>query len=405
MSSTSFHTGGLARLAGATGLASIGLAAGGTGGALLIGEMTGSEALAGVPFALVVVGSAVGALLISALSARVGRGRALALGHLVGVAGAGIVVVGGVTDSLALVMAGSLLLGPANASIFLARYAGADLVRETQRGRAIGVMLVATAAGAIAAPNLLGPAGGLAQALGLPPSTGLYLVAIVVFSASGLLLGASRAAAMGSKHAVSVGDHPEAESRTRWAGLFVLGAANMAMVGIMAVAPVHFTGHGHGYEFIGLVISIHVAGMLVPSPLTGWLCDRRGPGVVAAAGGAVLLAAGIWGALADQADAGAATGFLLVLGLGWNLAIVAGSTMLTAGTSQRARVRSEATGEVAMGLAAGVGASAAGLLATAGGWQTLMLAAGVVGAVALAVAVAESVGNRQRRAHGSLVAE
>jgi MFS family permease len=368
----------LLRIAVATGLASVGLAAGGTGGALLATELAADESVAGMPFGAVVAGSAAGAVLVSRLTPRVGRGRALAVGYGIGVVGAGVVILAAVSSSLALVLVGSLLLGPANSSVFLARYAGADLAGTGRRGRGLGAILIATALGAVLAPNLLGPSGAVAEMLALSAYTGLYLVSLVAFGLGALCL------ASGGRAPASVVQVAAPVSQTSLIGLVVLGAANLTMVGIMAVAPVHLTTHGHDLGFVGLVISIHVAGMLGPSPLTGWLVDRIGPGSVAAGGAALLLGAGLAGALAQPASALQATTFLLALGLGWNLAVVAGSALLTADLPEAARPRLEAAGEVAMGLAAAVGATGAGVVASAAGWGTMTLVGGVMGVLAAA---------------------
>lgn len=371
---------GLRRLATATGLASVGLAAGGTGGALLASEVAGTEAVAGLPFGAMVAGSALGALMVSALSLRAGRGRALAVGYGIGVLGALAVVAAAAMGSLALVLAGSVLLGPANASVFLSRYAGADLAAPGGRGSGLGGILFVTAIGAVLAPNFLGPSGAVAAAVGLSPYAGLYLVAFVAFSAgAGILSRAEPAEASGTPTGRAAGRVPRA-------GLLVLAAANFAMVGMMAVAPVHLTHHGHDLGFVGLAISLHVALMLGPSPITGRLADRFGPRPVAAGGALLLLAAGVMAAIADPTDALQAAGFLAVLGFGWNLAVVSGSAMLTDQLPAHARPRAEAAGEVGMSLAAAVGSVAAGFVAAGAGWGNAVLALGGIGAVAMGVA-------------------
>jgi MFS family permease len=79
-------------LALATAVGSAGLAAGGTAGALLGAELADTEAAAGLPLGLLVVGQAAAAILISRRTARVGRSRGLALGYVLGTAGAALVV-------------------------------------------------------------------------------------------------------------------------------------------------------------------------------------------------------------------------------------------------------------------------------------------------------------------------
>jgi len=64
-----------------------------------------------------------------------------------------------VASSLTLLLAASLLLGGANASIFLTRYAAAEIGNEHAEGRALGLILFSTALGAVASPLLLAPSG------------------------------------------------------------------------------------------------------------------------------------------------------------------------------------------------------------------------------------------------------
>jgi MFS family permease len=372
----------LAILAVATAIGATGLAAGGTAGALLGVDLAGSDAAAGVPLGLLVVGSAASAPLISYLTPRLGRERSLALGYFVGAVGAEVVVIAAVAESLTVLLVGSVLVGAANAAIFLTRYAAADGVRPAVRGRALGTVFFATALGAIASPLLLGPSGDLAELLGLPGLSGLYLVATAAFAiAGGTLVAASpapvRDSARITRHELVAG----LRARGTRISLLVLGAGNFVMVAVMAVAPVHMTEHAHHHlQFVGIVISLHVAGMFAPSPISGWLADRIGPIAVATIGFAFVVVAGLTGLFVDLESGAGITALLVVLGLGWNFGIVGGSTLLTASTTPRLRPHAEGIGEVAMGLAAGLGAPIAGVLVAGGGFVSIWLAGAALAA-------------------------
>src|SRR5215207_6797790 len=121
------HRAALALLAATSATGSIGLAAGGTAGALLGAELAGTDAAAGLPLGLLVLGSAGSALWISRQSNRVGRGWSLALGYVLGAAGAALSIAAALAGSLAALLAGSVLLGSANAAVFLTRYAAAQV--------------------------------------------------------------------------------------------------------------------------------------------------------------------------------------------------------------------------------------------------------------------------------------
>jgi NADH dehydrogenase len=373
-------------LAAATAIGALGLAAGGSAGALVAEDVTGSTAWAGLPLGVLVAGSAAGALLIARQTSRAGRGSGLVLGYGVGTAGATVVIVATVLDDFVLLLAGSAALGAANAAIFLTRYAAADLGGEATRGRALGVVLFATALGAVASPNLLGPSGDLAEAFGLSRLSGLYVVALVAFAVAGLLL-----TALPREHR-PVGERAVADRELRRGltsarvALLVLAGTNLVMVAVMAIAPIHLTHHGHSLDVVGVVIGVHVLCMFAPAPLTGRLADRAGSAVVAGLGAAFLIVAGLSGALLDLSNGFQMTAVLALLGLAWNAGVVGGSTMLVASVPASLRPRTEGIGEVAMGLAAGAGAPIAGLIVAFGDFTTLSLAgasAGVLIIVAL----------------------
>lgn len=382
------------RLAAATAVGSLGLAAGGTAGALVAMEITGSTQAAGVPLGVLVAGSGVGAVAISWWTRWAGRRAALAAGYLVGVAGAVTTVAAVSLQSFGLVLAGSAALGVANAAVFLARYAAADDSEAGHSGRTMGLVLAAAATGAVAGPNLLGPAGALAHAAGLPRVAGLYLVAAPSFGlAATLLARGPQAAASTPRPSTRPAVHRA--NRIGSAGrraLFVLGAANLAMVATMAIAPVHLVRHGHGLTNVGIVVSVHVLGMFAAAPLWGRLGDSVGHPMVITAGGGLISLAGFALATASPAHGVAMTGALAALGLGWSAAVVGASAMLAESVPVADRPRAEGIGEAAMSVAAGGGALLAGVVVAAGGFAAVGLAVAGLGIVAIAAA-------RSRRLH------
>lgn len=382
----------------ATAIGSAGLAAGGTAGALLGAELANTEAAAGIPLGLLVVGQAAAAVLVSRRTARAGRGKGLALGYVVGAVGAALVVIAAVAGSLAALLAGSVVLGAGNTAVFMTRYAAAEVGGEAARGHALGLVFFATALGAVVSPGLLGPSGEVARAAGLPPLAGLYVAAIFCFVVAALLLWAT------SNHAVpylgrgaGLLGPPRGTRDTRrrevTSGLLgtpsarvavaILAATNLVMVAVMAIAPVHLVGRGHDLGLVGIVVGIHVAGMFVPSPISGWAADRIGPTVVAGGGFLLIVASGVTGLLSDVGSALWMTVVLAALGVGWNLGVVGGSTLLAASVPVSLRPRVEGIGEVSMGLAAGAGAPVAGLVVALGGYAALSLAGAVVAATAV----------------------
>lgn len=357
----------------------------GTTGALLAQDVTGSDAAAGLPQSLLVAGAAVSALGMSTLTRHRGRRAALCCGALIAVAGCLVVTSAAAVQSLTLILVGSLLLGAGNTAVMLGRYAAADLGPEAVRVRAMASVLTATTIGAVAGPNLLAPTSILAAGLGVPPLSGPYLVAAISFgAAAGVLALGLRGhlpALTPSASAVPPG-RPPGPSATR--GLAVLVLSNLVMVSVMTMAPVQLHHVDAGLGVIGLVVSLHIAGMFAPSPLSGRFVTRVGAGPAAASAGVLLVAACLVAASGYHSLIVMGLGMVL-LGIGWNLGLIAGSALLTADVPIAHRPTREGWGEVGMGTAAAGGGAVSGPIMVDGGYGLLAVAGAAAAALVLPV--------------------
>jgi len=323
-----------------------------------------------------IVGTGAGALALTRLTARRGRGRALAVGYLVGAVGAVVATGGAVTDDVAALLIGMLLLGVGNAAAQLSRYAAAELHTEDRRGRAIGAVVWAGAVGAVGGPLLLGATAALAGRFGWVPAAGPFLLAVAVTAVAAVV---SRWLPYGSK-ALTAAPAPLWTLLRRPAvrsAFAVLATAQVVMVAVMTAAPVEMHRHGQGLGAVGLVLSAHTLGMFALSPLTGRLVDRLGARPVLVAG-LVALAAAAGATSAGPTDTAFRAAALSLLGYGWNLCFVGGSTALAETVPPAERARVEGTVDAAVwGLAA-----VAGLLSTVvlafGGYAVLTAAAGLL---------------------------
>ena len=378
-------------------LGAVGLAAGGTAGALLAQDLTGDTAAAGLPLALLVLGSGIGAVVVTRIMNLAGRRAGLTTAHLCGALGAVLSVAAAGLRDWPLLLGGCTLLGCGNAAVMLARYAAADLA--VRRGRSISTVVTAASVGAVAGPNLLGPAGAVARRLGLPDGTGLFLLAIPAFLAAALVLIvflrpdplvlAREAVLAGSPVSGRPITAMFANADVRLA-LLVLATSNLTMVAIMAVAPVQMHVHGAGLGMVGLTISAHIAAMYLPSPITGALADRLGARRVTSAAALVLVAAGTVALVAGSGLVGTVI-VLILLGIGWNAGLIGGSALLReAPIEPSQQTWAEGLGELGMGAAAAVGGGSAGVVLGAGGFAVLCLVAAVPCVLLLAVIATNS---------------
>lgn len=136
-------------------LGGAGLAAGISVGALLAADMLGSDGLAGLPNGLFTLGSALTAYLVGRSTLRLGRRLGLAAGFAAGGLGALGIILAAAIDNVPLLLLSLFVYGAGTATNLQARYAGADLATEDQRGHGTSMAMVATTIGAVAGPNLV----------------------------------------------------------------------------------------------------------------------------------------------------------------------------------------------------------------------------------------------------------
>lgn len=383
-------------------LAGAGLAAGVTVGALLAEDMVGSTGVAGLPAALLTLGSAAAAVGVGRLSQRSGRRPGLALGYAVGALGGAGVVVAAAIDSVPLLFASLLLYGSGTATNLQARYAGADLAPPDRRGRAVSTVLVATTLGAVVGPNLVEPTGALAEAFGIRELAGPFVLATAAYALAAVavqillrpdpLLTARKAetAPAAAQPAVT----PEATSmRTVRLAASAMVLTQLVMVAVMTMTPVHMRDHGHSVGDAGLVISIHIAAMFLPSPLTGQLVDRIGRRPILAAAGVTLLAAGLVAGLAPPESMVLLTIALALLGLGWNFGLVGGTALITDAVPLAQRARTQGTVDLAVALSGATGGMASGFVVASASFAALSFGGGLLALALIPVLLAERRGS------------
>jgi len=381
-------------------LSGAGLAAGITVGALLAEQMMGSSRLSGLPTVFFTIGSAAAAVGLGRMSQRFGRRAGLSAGYFTGAVGCVGAVVAAAIGSITLLFASMLIYGVGAATNLQARYAGADLAAPSRRGRAVSIVLVATAVGAILGPNLVRATGTLATKIGFPALAGPFMLAALSYVSSALVLWlllrpdplllarrlADDASSRTTPHATTesqAAPTAAAESRQKWSWPLASGAgimiiAQLIMVAIMTITPIHIEHHGHGIEVTGIVIGAHVAGMFLPSPFSGWLVDRFGYLAIAVASGVTLLAAGLIAAWTPVDSVAMLVLALVLLGVGWNLGLVSGTTLVTDAVPLATRARTQGMVDLGIALAGAGGGLSSGLIFAATSYATLTLAGGLL---------------------------
>lgn len=358
-------------------LSGVGVAGTVAAGSLLVSTITDSETLAGLAQTFSVLGAATMALPLARLTRTGGRRLALASGYFLGGIGAIFAVIGGTTQFLPIMLLGTFLVGAASASGYQARYAAVDLSDSDSRAGHLSTVVWASTIGAVLGPNLMDPFGAVAQAVGLPELTGPYVFAGVMLIAGSLLIWLRLVpdpyltSLEGTSETVAV-SHVKLpfkdtmtylrSNRMALVGVTAIAVGHIAMVSVMVMTPVHMKHVDVSLRIIGLVISVHVAGMYAFSPLVGKLTDRLGRVRVIQIGVIVLLLSTAVAGFEPSYNSIQLGIGLFLLGLGWSCTLVAGSTLLSESVSEHFRASVQGTSDLVMNLAGAAGGALAGVI-------------------------------------------
>lgn len=397
-------------------------------GAVVVTEVFEREDLSGLVQSAQVLGAALLAMPAASLAMSYGRRIGLGVTYALGAVGALVALAATQWQVFPLLLVGTALLGGGTAAGLQARYAATDLAPPAGRGRALSVVVWSTTVGAVAGPNLAGPAGDLASSLGIEPLAGPFLVGAVVLGLGALVILAGlrpdplltarrQAGASGGGGGVAGGGAAGDDAarppvrrrgvlRAGWTaiaasppavlGLVAVVVGHTVMVTVMVMTPVHMTHGGASISVIGFVISVHVAGMFALSPVMGWLADRAGRVPVILGGVVVLLASVALAGTAQEGHSPGLTAGLFLLGLGWSACMVAGSTLLTDAVGAADRPAVQGASDLLMGLAAAGGGALAGVVVGSFGYGVLNASAAVLLAapvVAMLVPACRSLSN------------
>jgi len=147
----------------------------------------------------------------------------------------------------------------------------------------------------------------------------------------------------------------------------VIGQAVMTL--IMSQTSLHMFNHEHPLGDASFVIMIHVLGMYGLSPLTGALADRIGRIRTIVAGSILLIAAALLApASLDMLPIAIA---LFLLGIGWNLCYIGGSSLLADSVTSAERGKVQGTSDLIVNLTSASSSLGGGVIVGLAGYGLL----------------------------------
>ena len=353
--------------------------------------LAADKALATLPATALTIGTALGTIPASVIMRRVGR----RLGFIVG---SGFTMAGGLVGALAVVahsfrllLAGGFLMGLAAAFAQLYRFAAAEAVAPERRGRAISLVLTGGLLAGFVGPQL---ARATADLMGTRFVASYLCIPLLALLSMTLMLGLRLPPAAETRVA---GVTRPVLAIIRQPLFLVAVLSEMAGYGVMNLlmtgAPLAIVAHhGHGLSDAAFVIEWHLVGMFLPGFFTGTLIQRIGERSTIGLGIAVnslSLAVALAGVTVWHFWLS-----LLLVGVGWNLMFVGGSTLVTRTYAPNERTKAQAANDFLIWATVALTSLSSGQLLHRHGWRSILVTAGPLLALATAAIVAASVAAR-----------
>ncbi len=389
----------------------IGIGVAPTIGILLAGEVTSSEAWAGLARVASTLGTASMGIPLGNLAARRGRRFALSTGWAIATVGGLILVAAAQWNLVVPLFAGLFLFGAGAAVTLQARFAATDLATPANKARSLSLVVWMSTIGMVLGPNLGAPGELVSRHTGLTPYASAFAIAVVFSTAAALLiLVFLRPDPMLVSRQLEATERTTSPARARGAlkvifaemrrnpsvrlAVVAIIVAQVVMVSIMTMTPVHVVHQGGSVTLVGITISLHVVGMYALAPVVGWLTDRLGNRFTIAVGVLILLASLAIGMIWPENMTGVVAA-LILLGLGWSFVNVSGSALFSRAVPSHARASAQGGVDALSNLFGATAAFASGPLMALTSFSMLSLA-GVVFLIPLVALLLRPLGGTSR---------
>lgn len=337
-------------------------------------ELSGTEAVAGLAQTSMVVGATLLTLPVSWIAARRGRRASLVFAFGAAAVGSAVSLAGVIAGSWPVLLLGMIGIGAGSVAGLAIRFAAADGVSGASVPRAIGFVMWASTVGAIVGPNAVAP---IARVLGFEPPVAVFAVLVGLFVLGALMLAFFVPDVVPPEGHGQKGPGIRAQFGLLWSrpdarrALWLAMMSHAAMVGLMAMAPVHLHHMDEPLSVVGLIISLHMVSMYILSPLFGSLVARLGAARVGMLGLLTNIAGAVILALAPTGNALVFGMGLSVIGFGWSMGMISASTIVTLTVPAENKTSAQGVLDLGVNLAGGLGSVLAGAVVAGWGYPTL----------------------------------
>lgn len=325
-----------------------------------------NKGLATLPTALVIIGTALSTIPASLFMRRVGRRAGFLVGTSIGGVAGAVCAVALVQRDLWLFCFGAFLFGSCSGFSQLYRFAAADAASADFKSKAISLVLAGGVFAGFAGPEM----AKFGQTLiAQTEFLGAYLFLIGAMAAAACVLVFLDIPPLTPKERADKG-RPIGEIMRQPVFIAATLSAMIAqavMNFLMTATPIAMMHAHHNFSDTALVIEWHIVGMFAPGFVTGSLIKRFGEVRMIYAGLALQLACVMIAMSGDTVLLFWAS--LTLLGVGWNFAFTASTSLLTEAHTPSERNKTQGAANFCIYGVVAFGALSSGALIHYFGWQ------------------------------------
>lgn len=337
-------------------------------------QLAPEKFLATLPFALITVGATLVTVSAAFILQRLGRRFGFALGSLCGAVGGLVSVWSILHGNFWLFCLGTAGVGAFQGFAQFYAIAAADSVGTNYKSRAISTVLAGGILAALIGPILATTTKDML--FGIAFAGAYLLVAALSLLSAFVFLIFFRDVDVVNSTEVEATHPPRRLGKIMRQPIFIAGVAttmagSSAMLLVMTASPLAAVTCGFSIDDGAHIIQWHLLGMFAPSFFAGRLVHRFGIAPILSAGMVLMVTC-----VAIATVSTTLTAFYLALsalGLGWNLLVVCGTTLVSQSYLPSERGKAQALAGLLGNLSAMVATLSAGAILESFGWSTINL--------------------------------
>lgn len=336
-------------------------------GLILIQSITSSDVMATVIRSIAFFSTSIFTKPLNRLAQKLGRKQAIWLSCLINILSIIMIILASIIDNSLVMVVAVLLNGAGAAGLMQTRF----FLTETSMhaSKSLGRYLLVTAVGSVIGPSIVGmKIGGISQ------FTSTYIIVLLL-----TILGALSFYYVADNKAKTYQNipNPKRKFETIRLDYFFCGLSyamiQFIMTGTMTIVPLYLSKNGSSLERIGLLMSGHMIGMYLFSPVFSWLYEKIGSKLVTATFVIVILTEFACLTTENWRYSGIN---LFVIGLAWS-SISVTSTMEMSKLSQ-AKMGWQGIFDTLYALFGGFGVLLSGVIFKVGGYHFVLIFYGIL---------------------------